>query len=50
MYSKFNIKQNKQDRDIKEDIEEKLEEYLKYRKQECKLSNGYNPEVINSPI
>jgi len=50
MYVDFNKKQKKESRDIKEDIEEKIKEYMTYRKQECKLQNGYNPNIINSDI
>lgn len=50
MYVDFNKKQKKESRDIKEDIEEKIKEYVTYRKQECKLQNGFNPNIINSEI
>lgn len=50
MYIDFNKKQQKEPRDIKEDIEEKIKEYITYRKQECKLTNGFNPDVINSEV
>ncbi len=50
MYINFNQKQKKESRDIKENIEEKVAEYITYRNQECKLTNGYNPEIKNSNI
>jgi hypothetical protein len=50
MYINFNEKQKKESRDIKEDIEEKVKEYVTYRRQECKLQNGFNPTIINSKI
>ena len=50
MYINFNNKQKKDPREIKEDIEEKIKEYVTYRKQECKLSNGFNPDIINSEV
>ncbi len=48
MYQDFNREQKKDNREIKIDLEEKIEEYFNYRNQECKLSNGYNPHIINS--
>ena len=50
MYINFNIKQKKESREIKNDIEEKVKEYITYRTHECKLTNGYNPEIINSSV
>ncbi len=50
MYVNFNKKQKKEDREVKEDIKEKLSEYINYRTRECKLNNGFNPEIINSQI
>ena len=50
MYINFNEKQKKESLDIKEDIEEKVKEYVTYRRQECKLQNGFNPTIINSKI
>lgn len=50
MYVDFNKKQQKDNREVKEDIEEKIKEYVTYRKQECKLQNGFNPNIINSEI
>jgi len=48
MYINFNKKQKKPERDIKSEFNDKIREYLNYRNEECKLSNGYNPEIINS--
>ena len=50
MYVNFNKKQKKDERDIKPDIKEKIQEYVFYRNQECKLPNGFNPEIQNSEI
>ena len=50
MYINFNTNQKKEPRDIKDNIKEKLNEYIIYRKQECKLANGFNPDIINSDI
>lgn len=50
MYVNFNKKQNKSDREEHEDIDDKINEYKRYRKKECKLNNGFNPEIINSKI
>ena len=50
MYINFNAKQKKEDREVKEDFSEKLNEYINYRSQECKLNNGFNPEIINSKV
>jgi hypothetical protein len=48
MYIDFNKKQKKENREIKNDLEDKVNEYCTYRKQECKLTNGFTPEIINS--
>lgn len=48
MYKDFNKEQKKEEREIHPDLEQKIEEYFKYRKQECKLSNGYAPNIVNS--
>ena len=48
MYINFNIKQNKPERDIKFSFNEKLQEYISYRNQECTLMNGFTPDIINS--
>ena len=50
MYIEFNNKQKKEAREVKEDIEEKVKEYITYRKQETRLYNGYNPDILNSEI
>lgn len=50
IYINFNKKQKKEPREVKRNIEEKIKEYITYRKDECKLSNGYNPNIINSNI
>jgi len=50
MYIEFNNKQKKETREVKEDIEEKVKEYITYRKQETRLYNGYNPDILNSEI
>lgn len=50
MYINFNKKQKKEEREIKEEFNEKLNEYISYRTQECKLNNGYNPDIINSQV
>lgn len=50
MYINFNKKQKKEEREIKDDFTEKVNEYVNYRSQECKLNNGFNPEIINSQI
>jgi len=50
MYINFNKKQKKELRTIKDSFPEKVAEYITYRNQECKLTNGYNPEIKNSNI
>jgi hypothetical protein len=50
LYIKFNIEQKKQSRPIKVLFNEKLKEYIEYRKEECKLNNGYIPDINNSNI
>ena len=50
LYINFNNKQKKESREIKESFEEKVLEYNNYRNNECKLNNGYKPEIINSTI
>jgi hypothetical protein len=50
LYINFNQKQKKENREIKINLEEKIEEYKKYRTNECRLHNGYNPEIINSTL
>ena len=48
MYIDFNIKQHKHEREIKFTFDEKLQEYLKYRNEECSLNNGFIPDITNS--
>ena len=48
MYINFNVKQNKLERDVKFSFNEKLQEYLTYRNQECTLVNGFVPNISNS--
>ena len=50
LYVNFNTKQKKEQRVVKLTIEEKIAEYKKYRNEETRLHNGYNPEIINSNI
>ena len=50
MYINFNKKQKKEEREVKTEFNEKLNEYINYRTQECKLNNGFNPEIINSQV
>ena len=50
MYIEFNNKQKKEAREVKEEISEKVKEYMTYRQQETRLYNGYNPNILNSEI
>ena len=50
MYINFNKKQKKDEREVKDEFNEKLNEYISYRTQECKLNNGFNPDIINSQV
>ncbi len=50
LYIKFNKEQKKANREVKLDILEKINEYKNYRNEECRLSNGFVPKVINSEI
>jgi hypothetical protein len=50
MYINFNKKQKKEEREVKDEFNEKLNEYISYRTQECKLNNGFNPDIINSQV
>ena len=50
LYINFNDKQKKDKREIKVNLEEKIQEYKTYRINECRLHNGYNPEIMNSQI
>jgi hypothetical protein len=48
MYVNFNKRQDKGERDVKSEFNEKLQEYINYRNKECRLSNGFNPKIENS--
>lgn len=50
MYLNFNKKQKKTEREVKENFDEKLNEFINYRTQECKLNNGFSPKINNSRI
>jgi hypothetical protein len=50
LYINFNKEQKKPDRVIENDLHAKIKEYTEYRFNECKLNNGYNPEIINPQI
>ena len=50
LYVNFNTKQKKEARTVKLTIDEKIEEYKKYRNQETLLHNGYSPDINNSKI
>ena len=50
LYINFNSKQKKESREVKETLEEKINEYKEYRNKETRLHNGYNPEILNSHI
>ena len=50
MYVNFNKRQQKGERSVEEGFDEKLNEYINYRTQECKLNNGFNPEIVNSQV
>jgi hypothetical protein len=50
LYINFNNNQKKTNREIKINLEEKINEYKTYRINECRLHNGYNPEITNSKI
>ena len=50
MYVNFNKRQQKGKRSVEEGFDEKLNEYINYRTQECKLNNGFNPEIVNSQV
>lgn len=49
-YENFNKRQKKCERTVEEGFNEKLNEYINYRTQECKLNNGFNPEIVNSQV
>jgi len=50
LYLQINKQQKKPDRDVKQDLLQKINEYKNYRSDECRLSNGFTPEIINSEI
>ena len=50
LYIKFNKNQKKSEREVELNIFDKIKEYKQYREDECRLSNGYTPEIINSNI
>ncbi len=50
MYINFNKKQKKDNRQIAENIDEKVKEYVNYRNIETKLPNGFNPPILNSQV
>jgi len=50
LYIKFNKNQKKQERKVEINILDKIQEYREYRNNECILSNGYIPNIINSQI
>lgn len=50
LYIKFNKNQKKNDRKVEINILDKVNEYRNYRNEECILSNGYIPNIINSQI
>ena len=50
LYMNFNNNQKKDNRDIKDNISDKIYEYKEYRNNECKLDNGYVPPIINGII
>ena len=50
LYIQFNKNQKKENREIKINILDKINEYKNYRNNECRLSNGFTPNIINSSI
>ena len=50
LYINFNKVQKKNTRNIKSNINEKINEYKEYRSTECTLDNGYIPPIINGII
>ena len=50
LYINFNKNQEKKDREIKIEFDEKLNEYKEYRNNELRLNNGYTPTIKNSLI
>jgi hypothetical protein len=50
LYINFNKNQEKNNREIKIDFNDKLDEYKEYRSTELRLNNGYIPNIKNSLI
>ncbi len=50
LYIQFNKKEKKDDREIKLNIYDKIQEYKNYREVECRLSNGFTPKILNPKI
>ena len=50
LYIQFNKSQNKNEREIKPELLDKINEYKNYRNRECRLSNGNNPIILNSQL
>jgi ribosomal protein S17 len=50
LYINFNKNQKKEPRQVLPIFEDKIKEFINYRKQETRLHNGYNPEIINSQV
>ncbi len=50
MYINFNKEQNKPEREVKDTIDDKYKEFKNYRQQETRLSNGLNPEIIDTSL
>jgi len=50
LYIQFNKNQKKENREIKLNILDKINEYKNYRNNECRLSNGFTPDIKNSSI
>lgn len=50
LYIQFNKKEKKEDREVKLNIYDKIQEYKIYRDSECRLSNGFTPNILNPKI
>lgn len=50
LYINFNTRQKKEPRKVKITLEEKIAEYKSYRTDECRLHNGYEPDILNSQV
>lgn len=50
LYIQFNKKEKKEEREVKLNIYEKIQEYKNYRDTECRLSNGFTPKILNPKI